>query len=416
MIGARLRVAGFSRAHRRAIAMTLVTMIAVGATALWWSLPASVDTYAAMREDIVQSVVVTGQVISPQRASISSEFTARVARVLVDQGATVARGQPLIELDTADERAAVAQAQAALTQAQSRVRQIASAALPGARETLRQARANATQARAAFDRTQDLVARNFVSRAQLDDAQRNLEVAESQVQAAELSVASNSPGGGDFEMAAAGTNEARAGLGVAQARLEATTIRAPATGTLIARSVEQGDVAQAGKELMVLASAGDTQVVANVDEKNLGKLELGQAALVSADAYPERSFHAELFYVNPGVDVVRGTVETKLRVTDPPAYLCQDMTVSVDIEVGRRERVVVVPANAVHDLATAHPWVLVVRGGRAVRAPVVIGMRGDATVEVAQGITVGDAVVPVTDSRVSAGDRVRARGPARIAP
>src|SRR5678816_3977041 len=95
VIDAKLRVAGFARAHRRPIAMTLVTVIALGAAALWWSLPASVDTYTATREDLVQSVVVTGQVISPQRAVISSEFAARVARVLADEGATVTRGQPL---------------------------------------------------------------------------------------------------------------------------------------------------------------------------------------------------------------------------------------------------------------------------------------------------------------------------------
>jgi HlyD family secretion protein len=81
----------------------------------------------------------------------------------------------------------------------------------------------------------------------------------------------------------------------------------------------------------------------------------------------------------------------------------------VDIEVGRRERVVVVPSNAVHDLASAHPWVLAVRDGRLVRVPVAVGMRGEAAVEITEGIQSGEALVPVTDVHVAAGQRVRAR-------
>jgi HlyD family secretion protein len=286
---------------------------------------------------------------------------------------------------------------------------MATVTLPAARETVREKRANAVQARAVFDRTSDLVTRNFVSRAQLDDAQRNLDVAESQLRAAEVVVATMSPGGGDFVVAQAARAEARAALGVAEARLASTIIRAPADGILIARNVEPGDIAQAGKELMALAPGGRTQVVANIDERNLGMLAVGQRALVSADAYPERSFPAQVAYINPGVDPVRGTVEVKLLVADPPPYLVQDMTVSVDIEVGRRERVVVVPSNAVHDLASAHPWVLAVRDGRLVRVPVAVGMRGEAAVEITEGIQAGEALVPVTDVHVAAGQRVRAR-------
>ncbi len=387
------------------------TVAAAGAVALaaWWWRGDAVDVYVATRQDLVQSIVATGQVITPKRASIGAEATSRVEAVLVEQGATVKRGQPLVQLDNADEKAAVAQAEAAVQQAVARQKQIATSARPAAQETLRQARANLLQARATFDRTKDLVGRNFVSKAQLDDAQRNLDVAESQVRAAEVAVATASSGGGDVTVADAARTQALAALGVAQARLDATTLRAPADGVLVARSVEPGGIAQAGKELLALAPLGETQVVVNVDEKNLGKLALGLPALVSADAYPGQSFRAELAYINPGIDTVRGTVEVKLRVPEPPRYLIQDMSVSVDIEVGRRAKAILVPSNAVHDLGTAKPWVLAVRDGHAVRVPVVIGMRGDATVEIVQGLAEGDELVPVTNAGVKAGERVRAR-------
>jgi HlyD family secretion protein len=197
-------------------------------------------------------------------------------------------------------------------------------------------------------------------------------------------------------------------VAVAQAKLAATTIRAPAAGLLIARSVEPGDVAQPGKVLMLLAPAGETQIVVNIDEKHLGKLAVRQRALVSADAFPGETFPADLFYVNPGVDAIRGAVEVKLRVPNPPAYLRQDMTVSVDIEVGRRSDVLVVSSEALHEAGTGHPWVLLVRDGRVLRQPVTLGMRGDASVEIVAGVAVGDMLVPVTNGTIRAGQRVRA--------
>ena len=121
-------------------------------------------------------------------------------------------------------------------------------------------------------------------------------------------------GGADFEMAQTALQQARAGLAAAKARLAQTSIVAPTDGVLIGRNVEPGDVVQPGKELMVLAPAGETQIVVQVDEKNLAQLKLGQKALASADAYPHERFDAELFYINPGIDALRGSVEVKLRV------------------------------------------------------------------------------------------------------
>ncbi|HMA30398.1 MAG TPA: efflux RND transporter periplasmic adaptor subunit [Casimicrobiaceae bacterium] len=397
-------------------AVVLLLVVAVGIAVWYLVLDKAVATYTVVRGDLLQSVVASGQVITPARASIAAEVTGRVTRVPVAEGDTVRRGQVLVELDQTDERAALEQAHAALAQADAKLRQIQQYALPAAEQALRQAQANLTQAQRSWQRTRDLVARNFVSHAQLDDAQRNLDVAESQLRAAELQVASNRPGGSEFLLAQTARRTAETAISAAQAKLDATVIRAPADGVLIGRSVEPGDVAQAGKALMVIAPAGETQIVVNIDEKNLGKLAIGQKALVSADAFPRESFPAELFYLNPGIDPVRGAIEAKLRVPHPPAYLRQDMTVSVDIEIGLRRSVLIAPADAVHDADTAHPWVLVVRDGRARRQPVTLGMRGDAAIEIATGVAAGDALVPVTNGVVLAGQRVRPVPIARRAP
>jgi HlyD family secretion protein len=367
-----------------------------------------VAAHQAARSDLVQTVVASGRVITPQRVSVGAVVTARVTRIPVAEGQAVKRGDTLIELDDRDERAAAAQAQAAVTQAEARIRQLREVGLPAAEQSLLQAQANATNARQQYERNRDLKAQGFVSQAALDDAQRNLDVAESQLRASRLQVETNSASGSDFAMARTALEQARAGLSVAQARLEHMLIHAPVDGTLIGRNVEPGDIVQPGKELMVLAPSGETQIVVQIDEKNLGQLRLGQKALASADAFPRERFPAELFYINPGIDALRGSVEVKLRVNDAPEYLRQDMTVSVDIEVARRSNVVVVPADAVRDAGAIEPWVLAIQERRAVRRPVKLGLRGDGRIEVIEGVAPGDVLVSAAELAVRAGQRVRA--------
>ena len=367
-----------------------------------------VETYDVARSDLVQSVVASGRIATPQRVSVGAVITGRVTRIPVKEGQSVQRGDVLIELDDEDERAALAQARGAVAQAEAKLRQLRELGLPAAEQALVQAQANFTQARQQYERATELKTKGFVSQAALDDAQRNLNVAESQLRAAQLQVESNRPQGSDFVLAQTALAQSRATLGLAQAKLDQTVIRAPANGTLIARSVEPGNVVQSGKELMVLAPVGETQVVVQIDEKNLAQLKLGQQALASADAFPKERFAAELIYINPGIDASRGSVEVKLRVANPPDYLRQDMTVSVDIEVARRNGTVVVPADAVHDANGAEPWVLAVAGQQAERRPVRLGLKGDGRVEILEGLQPGDRVIPAGLAMIKSGQRVRA--------
>ena len=385
----------------------IVAVIAVGG---YFFRDAVFGTPVAVQEvtrgELVETVVASGRVMTPQRVSIGAVTTERVARIPVGEGQSVRRDDVLFVLDDRDEVAAVAQAQTAVDQAEARLRQLREVALPAANEALLQAQANRELAGRQYDRSVQLLQQKFISQAALDDARRNLDVAESQLKAARLQVQTNSSNGGDYRMAQAARAQAQAAADVASVRLEQTIVRAPADGVLIARNVEPGDVVQPGKELMVLAPVGETQIVVQIDEKNLSQLKLGQKALASADAYPRERFAAELFYINPGIDAQRGSVEVKLRVRDPPAYVRQDMTVSVDIEVARRHDTVMAPADAIFDMGGAHPWVLSAENGHALKKPVTIGFKGAGQVEVLAGVAPGDWLIPAA-AGVVPGQRVR---------
>ncbi len=368
-----------------------------------------ITVYAATSGELAQSVVASGRVISPQRVTVALQGSGRVLRVAVTEGQNVEAGQLLIELDNSDSRASLAQASGVVLQAQAKLRQLSELNQPQAMQALAQAQATLLQARKTLTRNRELVAQGFVSQAAVDDAQRAVDVAASQVVSSQAQVKTNTADGSDRLLAEAALRQAQAGQQLARAKLDQGLVYASSSGVLISRSVEVGDIVQPGKALMVLAASGQSQILIQIDEKNLSKIALGQKAYASADAFASQRFDAVVAYINPGVDAARGSVEVKLSIANPPAYLRQDMTVSVDIETARRTATVVIPTSALQDTATDKPWVLVVRDKRAVKQFVTLGLLGDTRVEVLQGLAKDEGVIPKSKLGIKDGQRVRAR-------
>ena len=204
--------------------------------------------------------------------------------------------------------------------------------------------------------------------------------------------------------------QAEAELRAAQERLEPGHAEcARPARVVLRRQVEPGDSVQPGRVLLTLARVGETRLTVEPDERSLAFLQEGQPAQASADAFPRERFAATVETVAPSVDPERGTVEVKLTVPQPPAYLRPGMTVSVEIEVGRRERALLLPTEAVQDAASEQPWVLVPEDGRAVRSDVTLGLRGEEQVEVAQGLAEGELVLLPSSKTLLPGQRVRPR-------
>jgi HlyD family secretion protein len=398
-----------ARSRRGLIWAALAGLLIVGGAyaALPLLLGPRVQAYAAHRQDLVATVVASGRVQTPYRASISSQMTGTVSEVPVEEGQRVVKGQTLVVLQSEELGSAVTQAQGAVAEARAHIAQMQAYALPAAREAETQASAALADARKTYGRSRTLLAQGFETKANFDDAQKALDTAEAQDRAARLQVQTNSPGGSDYVVAQTALAQARANLSAAQARAGYARVLAPTDGVLIARDVERGDVVTPGKTLMVLSPNAETQLVINVDEKNLSQLAVGQSATASADAFPDRRFPAKVVYINPGVDASTAAVEVKLAASSPPAYLRQDMTVSVDILTATRPHALVLPTDAVRDAFTDHPSVLVVEDGRATSRRVTLGVRGGGQVEVLSGIREGELAIAVTE-KARPGQRVRA--------
>ncbi|MFT7775235.1 efflux RND transporter periplasmic adaptor subunit [Roseateles sp.] len=384
----------------------------LAAAALWgWWHGTAATAYTATRTEFVQTIVASGHVETPHRIDIGAQITANVNAVPVAEGQRVAQGQLLIELDDRELRAAVGAAEAQLAQAEARLRQLVEVQGPVAALAARQAQVSLDNARTQHQRQSDLFHQGFIGQAALDDAVKVRDLAEAQWRAAVKQAVSQQPSGSDFALAQASLDAARTTLQAAHVRESYARIVAPAAGVLIARAVEPGEQVVPGRTLMTLSPEGLTQLVVQVDEKNLRHLALGQPAQASAEAYPERRFTARLAYVNPGINAQTGAVTAKLDVPQAPPELRQDMTVSVNIEVARRAQALVVPSDAVHEPHGAGPWVLRVEAGRVRRVAIQVGASAGGWTEVLAGLQPGDRLLSASVV-LRDGERVRLRGAA----
>lgn len=388
----------------------MLALAAAGAWLLAGQRGALVQVVPVARSGIVQSVVATGRLNAPARMDIGAEVTATVLEVRVREGDQVKAGALLIRLSDAEARAALLQAQAALAEARGRATQQASVAAPVSTQAVVQAQAAFTAAERDHQRARELVAQGFFPQQKLDDARRALDTVRSALQSAQVQAQANQPSGIERTLAVARVEQAAAAVQIAQARLARLGITSPVDALVLTRSVEPGSMAQPGRVLLSLAAQGGTRIDANVDEKNLRLLTPGMVAKAVADAYPSQPFDAQLSYIAPAVDPQRGTVEVRLAVAQPPAFLRPDMTVSVELVGGVKKDALVLPSGAVRDADRESPWALALQDGRAVRVPVKLGLRGVGAVEILSGLKEGDPVIPQTEKALP-GDRVRP-GPA----
>ena len=366
--------------------------VAVASWIGWSALrPIAVPLVAASVSPMVQTVVFSGRVAAPIRVDLGATLTGRVAEVPVREGDPVARGALLARLESAELEAQLAQARASLRLAQARQTAVREVGAPTADAAVDQAQASLDAALREARRSRELFERGYVSQSRIDDTERTVRIAQAQLAAARAAARANT-GGIEAAQAQLRVEEARTAIELVQARLEQTRIVAPADGRIVVRHADPGQIVQPGRALFTFAADGPTELIGQADEKFLARLAPGQLAQALADAFPQQPFEARVARIAPSVDAQRGTIEVRFAVPAPPPFLREDLSLSLQVEVGRRERALTLPAEAVMG-AGAEATVRRLRDGRVVVQPVRVGLRTPQRVEIVQGLEDGDAVL-----------------------
>ncbi len=372
-----------------------------------------VRTEAIERRDLVAIVTASGNIRARRTVDISSDVSARVARLLVDEGDDVVEGQVLLRLEPDQYQAALSRTEASLAQAQAQQAQQRAALLRTERDR---------------DRLLQLRARDsiLVSRQQLDDAETDVEVQQA-----------------ILESAGHGVAQARAAVDESADQMSKTIFTAPMDGKVTRLNVEEGETVIIGTMnipgslVLTISDLAVIEVVVQVDETEVSKISIGDSASIRIDAFADREFSGYVTEIgnsaiNPPGQQAAGQqaaidFEVVLTLEANDAPLRPDLSATADVVIEIRNDVVAVPIIALTirereedstdegsttraGASTDVEGVFVVSDGTVTFTPVTIGIAGQEYFEILSGLSAGDTVVAGPYQRIRQlrdGDAVR---------
>lgn len=173
-------------------------------------------------------------------------------------------------------------------------------------------------------------------------------------------------------------------------------LTAPISGTITSRSVNQNEVVEANKELIKITNLSSVWVIAQIYEKDLGRIRAGSGASVTTDAYPGRLFRGQVTYIDPNINTDTRTAQVRVELENPGQILKIGQFVNVAFgALGTAEMTVpVVPTTAVQNIsnrqtvfvATDKPNVFILKSVR-------LGMETGGQYVVSEGLNVGDKII-----------------------
>lgn len=319
------------------------------------------------RGTITASIATNGKIEALNNFAAYAPAATTVQKIFVAAGASVRANQPLLQLEDANARLQAARAQAQLKGANADLNAVSTGGTQEEVLTTRNALVKAQSDRDTLQRNLEALKRllqsGAASQAEVDAAQNQLRVADSNVNLLEQKLKGRySPS--EVGRVEAQQSEARASLAAAQAQLKDSNVTAPRAGTVYSLPVRQGAFVNPGDLLVQVADLHKVLVRAFVDEPEIGKLEKGQLVEVTWDALPGRVWRGKLETL-PTTVVQRGTRmvgEVSSLIDNDDLKLLPNTNVSVSVVNSRKENVLTVPRESVHQDATGQYVFQVVDG------------------------------------------------------
>lgn len=340
--------------NRKAVAATAIVVLGVAsAGAWWWTGRNDTDspqwrTAKVTRGTLTAVVSASGTINPVASVSVGSQVSGQIAQVLVDFNSPVRAQQVIARINPETFQQQVRQAQADLDAALAQV-MVQQAQVAARRAEVTRAEVNLAEARLDLSRKEQLVERGFISPAERDKSRSVARAIEQDLNSAHAAL--------DVALAQVRNNEAvakqrQAALAAAQINLERSVIRSPVDGVVIKRSIEPGQTVAASlqaPELFVIAkNLRDMQVDTAIDESDVGRMQMGQRATFTVDAFPGRVFDGTVGQVRKAAQNVQNVVTYNVVVTfqNAEGQLLPGMTANVRIATDARTDVLMVPNAA----------------------------------------------------------------------
>jgi len=389
----------------------------------------AVRTVTAEKTDIVQDVSFSGNFDATQTADLSFEISGTIKEILVKVGDHVQTGQKLIQMDTRYAALQVAQAHATLASSQDQAllnlqKTQQELSDTGAQNTkildkyklaVSDAKAAYTQAKDAYNATKDesgedsstaktkystvLSAEAAYHNAQkvynegkvsltktLNTATKTAEIADAQYKAT-IQASINTPGMSALQAAEA----------LARLSLTKSSLYAPFAGIITQKDIEVGELANSSKSVLTIQGESALEISANVPESDAIKIEIGQVATVTFDAFsPTEQWQADVVSVAPAAKIIGGvpTYEIKVSVKDASEKIKTGLTANVVVHTAKRSGVIGIQRRAIVTKGDKQFINILGTDGKTQEKEVITGLLGsNGIIEVISGLSAGDKAV-----------------------
>ncbi|MGP0041235.1 MAG: efflux RND transporter periplasmic adaptor subunit [Rhodomicrobium sp.] len=330
--------------------------------------PAPVEVAVATRANVPQSLSAIGTLTADQQVNVTTQIAGQVREIHFVSGQRVKKGDKLVQLDDAPERADLANFEA-----------------------------QAHLAEANMERTMTLLKSDFVARQTMDQNRSVLDQAKAQIQRT-------------------------------QAIIDQKLIRAPFDGVLGIRQVNLGQYIGAGTNIVGLINLDTLHVDFRLPEQNASKLTIGQEIDIAADAMPGKSFKAKITAIEPRVSESTRTLSVQGTLSNPGETLRPGMFADVSVVLPPKSDAITIPVTALDaTLYGSSVLVLEPEGNpsdkvfKLRREPVTAGLYFGNQVEIANGLKGGETVVASGQTKLQTGalvtpiDTTALIPPARVA-
>jgi len=284
------------------------------------------------RGAVVDGVSAVGTLLANESVMIRPEIDGRIEAFHFQEGQLVRKGDKLVSLDAAEVEAQLTSAVAAANLNRSRLK-----------------------------RSEELLAKNFISAQAMDETRENL-------------------------------NQSVAREAEIKAKLAKSTIRAPFEGVTGLRQVSPGAYAKAGQDIARLEGIGVLKLDFRVPEAYLRRIKVGQPLVINVDAYPGESFNGSIYAIEPAVDESTRTVLLRARLPNPGVRLKPGLFARVNLDLDRRENALLVPEQAIVPRGDGR-FLFHITEGKAQMVKVEMGVRRPGEVEILKGLEAGDTIV-----------------------
>jgi RND family efflux transporter MFP subunit len=336
-------------------------------------LPMSVEVGAVKRADMAEKMTVVGNLIGAATVESVPKVAGRLESVSVRLGDRVKRGQMLAKIEDRELLEQVRQAQAAYE---------VSAA------TIRQREADLRLAQTNLDRSKNLYERQLIPKQTFDDTEARYQAAAAQL-----------------DLAKAQHSQADARLDELKINVANTVITSPVNGFIGKRTLDPGAWVTPNSALLSVVDISLVRLVANIIEKDLRRISVGQRADVEVDAFPSETFRGRIARISPVLDPATRTAQIEVEIENSQFRLKPGMYARVNFTVEQRSNALVVPANALVDVQGTR-GVFQPNGDTAKFKPVTVGLSDEKLVEVSEGLSEGEPIVTTGAAALREGDKI----------